>query len=111
MDTLYTGGPILTMSGPTPEYVEALGVSDGTISFAGALSDAEPLMSAQTQRVDLAGRAMLPGFVDAHGHIVVAAHQIEQAWLRGEMTDEQAVADMAVRFQALVEIWNKARAA
>ena len=33
-----------------------------------------------------------------------------QKWLKGEMTDEQAVADMAQRFQALVDIWNTARA-
>ena len=33
-----------------------------------------------------------------------------QKWLRAEMTDAQAVADMAQRFQALVDIWNTARA-
>lgn len=102
MDTLYTGGPILTMSGPTPEYVEALGVTDGTISFAGALSDAEALVSVQTHRVDLAGRAMLPGFVDAHGHIVVAAHQIEQAWLRGEKVTNIPEMIEALKAQAVI---------
>jgi myo-inositol catabolism protein IolC len=30
--------------------------------------------------------------------------------LRGEMDDAQAVADMTARFQALVDIWTKARA-
>ena len=32
-----------------------------------------------------------------------------QKWLRGEMTDEAAIADMAERFGRLVEIWNEAR--
>ena len=34
-----------------------------------------------------------------------------QKWLRNEMTDEAAVADMAQRFGSLVGIWNKARSA
>ena len=84
MDTLFTGGPILTMGGDTPEYVEAVGVTDGIITFVGTASDAEQHTSAHTTRVDLAGRTLMPGFIDAHGHIVLAAHQIEQAWLRGE---------------------------
>ena len=31
-----------------------------------------------------------------------------QGWLRGTMTDEQAVADMAQRFGSLVDAWNRA---
>lgn len=84
MDTLYTGGRILTMRGATPEYVEAVGVTDGRITFVGSAAEAEQQADGSTTRVDLGGRTMLPGFIDAHGHIVVAAHQLEQAWLRGE---------------------------
>ncbi|WP_037281379.1 2-deoxy-5-keto-D-gluconate 6-phosphate aldolase domain-containing protein, partial [Rubellimicrobium mesophilum] len=33
-----------------------------------------------------------------------------RAWLRGEMTDEQAVAQMAERFRTLAQVWDQARA-
>jgi predicted amidohydrolase YtcJ len=79
--TLYHSGPILTMEGTDPAYAEALVVSDGVIRHVGSRADAEALQPDRS--VDLAGRALLPGFIDAHGHIVVAAHQSEQAWLRG----------------------------
>jgi predicted amidohydrolase YtcJ len=94
MDTLFTGGPILTMRGDEPEYVEALGVTGGAISFVGTASEAEASATPDTDRIDLQGAALLPGFIDAHGHIVVAAHQIEQAWLRGEgVTDIAGIID------------------
>ena len=34
-----------------------------------------------------------------------------RAWMRGAMTDEAAIAEMAERYAALVAIWDKARAA
>jgi predicted amidohydrolase YtcJ len=46
---------------------------------------------ANTRLLDLAGRAMLPGFVDAHGHMVVGGIQALSANLLappdGEVTD------------------------
>ncbi len=79
--TLYHSGAILTMVGNHPSYVEALVVTDGVISHAGSRAGADALRPELS--VDLAGKALLPGFIDAHGHIVVAARQSEQAWLRG----------------------------
>lgn len=73
-DTIYFGGPILTMEGDAPVYAEALVVKDGKILFVGALKEADALAKAQ-KRVDLAGRALLPGFIDAHGHLFVSGIQ------------------------------------
>jgi 5-dehydro-2-deoxygluconokinase len=33
-----------------------------------------------------------------------------RAWLRGEMTDDEAVTEMAGRFRSLAETWDRARA-
>jgi hypothetical protein len=68
-DTIYLGGPILTMEGDTPRYAEALAVRDGTIIFVGTKDEAHAMRSDETRVVDLQGRALLPGFIDAHGHI------------------------------------------
>ncbi|MCA3555469.1 5-dehydro-2-deoxygluconokinase [Aestuariivirga sp.] len=52
-----------------------------------------------------AGQPIVKGF--AVGRTIFS--NAAQKWLRREMDDEQAVADMAARFQALADIWNGAR--
>lgn len=69
-DTIYHGGSILTMTGETPVYVEALVVKDGRIQFAGAKGDALAMKSDSTRVIDLGGKALLPGFLDAHSHYI-----------------------------------------
>tara|TARA_R110000782_G_scaffold35821_1_gene85596 strand:- start:2994 stop:3146 length:153 start_codon:yes stop_codon:yes gene_type:complete len=39
-DTIIHGGPILTMNGDEPAYVDAMVVKDGKIVFAGSDADA-----------------------------------------------------------------------
>ncbi len=73
-DTIYYGGSILTMEGEAPQYVESLVVKDGKILFVGSLAEADKAASAKN-RVDLGGKTMLPGFIDAHGHIFNAGFQ------------------------------------
>jgi len=46
--------------------VEALRIDDGRVTYAGSLADARALGAAD--EVGLDGRAVLPGFVDAHAH-------------------------------------------
>ncbi|WP_284085011.1 amidohydrolase [Acinetobacter haemolyticus] len=76
-EKLFYGGPILTMEGMTPEYVEALLVKDGKIIFAGPKKQAESLMEAQAQYIDLNNRTLLPSFIDAHSHVnMVGFHQM-----------------------------------
>jgi len=69
-DTIYHNGSILTMAGKSPAYVEALVVKDGRISFAGGEDDALKMKGDATRVVDLGGKAMLPGFLDAHSHYI-----------------------------------------
>ena len=66
-DTLYFGGHILTMDRQQPE-VQALAVRDGRIAALGTTQALESLVGLQTRRVDLKGRTLLPGFVEAHTH-------------------------------------------
>lgn len=67
-DTIYYGGPILTMEDSRPE-VEALVVKDGEVVFAGEKADALKWSGKGTVEVDLKGETMLPGFIDVHSHI------------------------------------------
>ena len=55
----------------------------------------------------MAGNPLVKGF--AVGRTIFS--NAAQRWLRDEMPDDQAVADMAARFGNLVAIWKKAKAA
>lgn len=67
--TIYSGGPVVTMAGDTPETVEAIAVRDGRIVAVGTSAAVAKAAGRNARRVDLKGRALLPGFIDAHGHV------------------------------------------
>ncbi len=69
-DAIYFNGSILTMAGATPSYVEALAVKDGKIAFAGGKEPAFQMKSDATKLIDLEGKTLLPGFIDAHSHYI-----------------------------------------
>ncbi|WP_038346396.1 amidohydrolase [Acinetobacter sp. A47] len=76
-EKLFYGGPILTMSGNTPEYAEALLVKDGKIRFVGSRQQAQRLADKTVQSIDLKNKILLPGFIDAHSHVnMVGFHQM-----------------------------------
>lgn len=71
-ELVFTGGPVLTMD-PARPRAEALAVRDGRITAVGSRDEVLRLRGRTTEVVDLAGRALLPGFVEAHGHPVMLA--------------------------------------
>ncbi len=73
-DVIYAGGSILTMEGDSPSYVEAVAVSGGRIVFAGSAAEAMKRRGPATVVRDLDGSALLPGFIDCHGHIEAAGY-------------------------------------
>lgn len=80
MTTVFTGGPILTMDATRPR-AGALVVDGDRIS---AVGDAElAARHPDATRVDLRGRALLPGFIDAHTHLCIAALHPRWADLTG----------------------------
>ncbi|MFM7170676.1 MAG: amidohydrolase, partial [Cyanobium sp.] len=92
--TLYRGGDILTMAGPQPTYVEALVEKGGRIVYVGALAGARKAAGVGARDVDLAGRTLLPGFIDTHGHFIYFGKNLVDADLFGASTIEEIVARM-----------------
>ena len=82
-DAIYSGGDILTMAGATPQYVEALAIGGGRILGAGTRADMMKLAGPATRQFDLQGQTLMPGFIDAHGHLVYATHTMLDADLMG----------------------------
>jgi len=97
-DTIYFGGDILTMKGRTPQYVGALAVRGGKIAYVGQRSGAMKLKGSGTQMVDLAGKTLLPGFIDTHGHMILFGKNMMDADLF-KTTD---IADVLARMKAHV---------
>lgn len=64
---IYHGGDIITMEGADPTYVEALVTQNGRIAFLGYEGEAFARYR-NAIKVDLAGKTLLPGFIDGHIH-------------------------------------------
>lgn len=62
------------MVGDQPQYAQSVLVQNGKIAFVGNLADAKEI-APQSQPIDLNGKTLLPGFVDAHGHAYNAGFQ------------------------------------
>lgn len=67
-DVIYVGDSIVTMNDAQPN-AEALAIKDGKILAVGARADIEKAHKGETTRtLELAGRTLMPGFIDGHAH-------------------------------------------
>ncbi len=71
VDTIFFGDNIVTMD-PLQPTVEAVAVRGETIVAAGARDEVMALEGPSTRMVELGENALLPGFIDAHGHFLGA---------------------------------------
>jgi predicted amidohydrolase YtcJ len=67
-DTIYHGGDIVTMNDAQPT-AEAVAVKNGVILAVGTTDELMKTQGDATRVVDLQGATLLPGFIDAHGHL------------------------------------------
>jgi predicted amidohydrolase YtcJ len=78
-EAIYVGGDIITANDAQPT-AEALAIKDGQILAVGSMADIEAAhKGADTRIIDLAGRTLLPGFIDAHSHYINALSVANQA--------------------------------
>ena len=97
-DVVFRGGPVWTAGasgGPGPT-ARALAVRDGRIVAVGGEADVQGLIGPSTEVVELDGRALLPGFVDAHTHFLVGGFKLAGVQLRDAATPD----DFAARIGA-----------
>ncbi|MDH5453779.1 MAG: amidohydrolase family protein, partial [Paracoccaceae bacterium] len=65
--TIFHNGPILTVDN-CDSVVEAVLTESGKILATGSLAEINRQAGPQATRYDLAGRTMIPAFIDPHGH-------------------------------------------
>ena len=69
VDTIYFNGNVITLD--DDELVaEAIAVKDGKILAVGDSKAILSMSGENTRKVNLDGKTMLPGFVDAHSHLL-----------------------------------------
>ncbi len=103
-DKIWIGGPILTMNDEAMR-AEAVAVKDGKILAVGKKDDVLATKGDKTEVIDLGGRALLPGFVDAHGHVMMGGLQAMAANLLAP--PDGKVTDIA-GLQETIKDWAKA---
>ena len=94
MEYLFTNGVIRTMERTAP-VIQALLVRGERIAAAGDLAAVEPLAGNDACCIDLKGRTLLPGFLDAHSHFFAVADQMLQV----DLTDCRSQGDIQERIR------------
>jgi predicted amidohydrolase YtcJ len=89
---LLTNGRVYTLDARNT-VADTLVVRNGRVAFVGRRGDVNPAPGEET--LDLAGRAVLPGLVDAHGHLMHLARARLSLDVRGVASEEAAARRVA----------------
>jgi hypothetical protein len=74
-DLVLFGGKIVTVDSKE-SIQEALAIRSGRFQAVGSNNEIKPFIQSETQVIDLAGRTVIPGFIESHCHLASdAAHQ------------------------------------
>lgn len=95
--TLYYNVQGYSLSGPagaesTLVQFEAFAVRDGKIVAIGKTETVARVAGDVNQRIDLQGKTVLPGIIDAHGHVLGLGQTLQLVDLRDAKSEQQAVA-------------------
>lgn len=71
-DTIYLGGSIVTMVSDG-DAAEAMAIANGKIIAVGSRKSIMSTKGEATKMVNLEGRTLMPGVIDAHSHVVQQA--------------------------------------
>lgn len=108
---LLLNGAIHTMN-PDQPRASALAIdrTSGLILAVGDDADIRSLAGPLTEMLDLRGKTVLPGFIDAHTHLVHYARARLDVDLRGAADEDEAVARVAGRAQRVPKgTWIRGR--
>lgn len=82
VELILRGGPIWT-GGPRPRVAQAAAVGGGRLLAVGTEAEVEELRTGSTRTIELDGRLVVPGFVDAHVHFLMGGFDLMGVRLRG----------------------------
>ncbi|MGN6722081.1 MAG: amidohydrolase, partial [Marmoricola sp.] len=92
---ILTGGPIRTMAS---EHVpEAVLVRDGLVQAVGSLTELKRAALETPEIVNLDGRTLMPGFVDAHAHTILHGSALDWVNLSGARSIDDVIRLLTAR--------------
>ena len=94
-DLVLFNGKVFTAN-PKQPMVQAIAVENGKILQVGSDATIKALADSDTQLVDLAGKAMLPGLIDTHSHAVFGGLELAAANMEDELV---SVAELGQRLR------------
>jgi predicted amidohydrolase YtcJ len=95
-DVIFMGGNVYTVNERQPN-AQAIAVKAGRILFVGSDADAAKYKGKATRVVDLKGSTVMPGFTDAHYHLVGVGFREMTLNLEGIMSLEDLLAKVKAR--------------
>lgn len=99
-DIVLFNGPVYTVD-PARPLARAVAIASGKILAVGEAADIQRLARDGARRIDLEGRAVVPGFIDAHGHLAGLGAAIEELDFIGTTRYEQIIAMVAAKAASL----------
>src|SRR3954447_6787555 len=94
-DLILTNGNLITLDDARPR-ASALAIRDGKIVGVGEDAQIQQLADATTQRMDLAGKTVTPGFCDSHIHLLSFGIQLlRQADLVGSARIDEVLSRLS----------------
>ncbi len=81
--------------GRVDERVDAIAVAGGRVLAVGREAELEPLLRADTARLDAGGATVTPGLVDAHLHLLAWARSLDEVALVGAASRHEALGRVA----------------
>jgi predicted amidohydrolase YtcJ len=94
-DVVLYNGVVHTMDGNGGARATAVAVAGGSIAYVGSDDGARALAGPATEMVDLAGKTVVPGFIESHGHLLGLGHLRRQLELSGTRTYDELIAMVA----------------
>ena len=98
-DTVLTNARVLTMS-PAGPRAEAVAIAGDRIVWVGSSDDAKSFVRSGTRVVDCAGGTLLPGFHDAHIHLLAYAAALDSVDCSPNKVSSIAELKTAIRIRA-----------
>lgn len=86
-DQVFTGGKVYTVNEKQP-WAEAVAVKGNKIVYVGDDAGAKKFVGKDTKQIDLAGRMMMPGFVEGHFHTTTQGIILHGPDLQTDSMDE-----------------------
>ncbi|MEX2190955.1 MAG: amidohydrolase [Bacteroidota bacterium] len=103
-DVVFTNGKIWTVD-PAKPVAQAVAVQGDRIVAVGTNAEIRSLAGPKTQVIDLAGRLMLPGFIDNHTHFSSGGFQLQSVDLRDAANEREFARRIAERAKKYPNRW------